>query len=73
METAPNKTNQTELPPEITQAAQRIDEVLASLDRSREEHNVLAGSLRTIVSKILELMEQQAAPSSNQAPTKPSK
>ena len=72
METAPNKTNQTELPPEIAQAAQRIDEVLASLDRSREEHNVLAGSLRTIVSKILELMEQ-AAPSSNQAPAKPSK
>ena len=67
------QTKQPELPPEIAQAAQRIDEVLASLDRSREEHNVLAGSLRTIVSKILELMEAQAPAANKVDPAKPSK
>lgn len=58
METTPNKTNPPELPADIANAAQRIDEVLASLNKSREEHNLLAGHLRTIVSKILELMAE---------------
>lgn len=67
------QTKQPELPPEIAQSAQKIDEVLATLNKTREEHNILAGALRTIVGKVLELMEQQGDALNKADPPKPSK
>jgi len=49
---------QPKLPDGVSQAAQSLDEVLADLPKTREEHNALASALRFLVSKIAEQAEE---------------
>ena len=49
-------TPQPEIPSDVAQAASVLDEVLALLPKTREEHNRLSGHLRTLVSKIMDNM-----------------